>query len=710
MLPGVVMIGKVLGSRLSVLRAVALAIAIAGALIATPSSALASGWSARLAEADVKPACAPPSAGYSSCFALVRKHGASGSSASAQGSDLTRPFAGAHPAALEGPRGGLTPEDLASAYGYSPTAGGAGQTVGIVDAFDDPRIESDLGEFDANYGLPACTSANGCLRKVGQSGGGVPTADTSGWSVEITLDVETVHAACPNCKVLLVEASNNSDANLAAATNEAVALGATVVSNSYGGPEIDYGPSERAAYNHPGVPILASSGDDGFDNWLASILQEDEELQMPNMPAASPTVIAVGGTTLELNPNGTRANERVWELSGGGCSQLFSAQPWQQNEPGYAQAGCGDTRLDVDVSAVADPNTGLDIYDTYNCGEGCEGAHEGWVTIGGTSLAAPFVSSLYALAGGGHGIPYPSVTLYGPQADLSSRFDVTEGGNGICEGEVGGECEVVDSLGAGRLDCEGTRECDAAPGYDGPSGVGTPVGLGLFEPQAPAGAIAVPATLTAGSPASFSTAGSSDAYPGGAIAGASWNWGDGTTGAGTTAAHTYAAAGTYLVTLVVTDAYGIQSAPVTRSVSVGAAPSVGVQGVAGLKASAPAHSPSAHLAGSSLKVSGGSVKLKISCAASGASCSGSVTLTSAAAHASKAKQKALTLGAASFTIAAGKTQTVTVHLSAKARKLLASGHAVKALAKILLRVTGGPAHTISATVTLRAAVAVHRRH
>jgi hypothetical protein len=142
-----------------------------------------------------------------------------------------------------------------------------GQTVAIVDAFDDPNIEADLGAFDSNYGLPACTSANGCFTKVGQTGSttSLPKADKEGWSVEIALDVETVHSACERCKILLVEANEPTDADLATGVNEAVKLGATEVSNSYGGPEEAGG--EEAAYKHPGVVIAASAGDQGYYDW-----------------------------------------------------------------------------------------------------------------------------------------------------------------------------------------------------------------------------------------------------------------------------------------------------------------------------------------------------------------------------------------------------------------------------------------------------------
>src|SRR5262249_20402539 len=156
---------------------------------------------------------------------------------------------------------------LSSAYGYDPSAGGAGETVAIVDAFDDPNIESDLAEFSAQYGLPACTSASGCFKKVGQSGSSaeLPAADTKGWSVEISLDVETVHAVCPKCHILLVETKNAFMTNLGAGVAKAVEMGADVVSNSYGGPEGEpLSPSERALFEHPGTVIAAATGDFGY--------------------------------------------------------------------------------------------------------------------------------------------------------------------------------------------------------------------------------------------------------------------------------------------------------------------------------------------------------------------------------------------------------------------------------------------------------------
>ena len=543
--------------------------------------------------AQVLKACPAPAPGNATCFALVRKPVASPAPGKAPSAGA-QPFVVGGGAASVGPAGGLTPEDLASAYGYSPTATGAGQTVGIVDAFDDSAIESDLGEFDTHYGLPACTTASGCFKKVGQTGSSssLPAADTSGWSVEIALDVETVHAACPNCRILLVEGNDPSFANLAAAVNEAVVLGATVVSNSYGGHESGPGSTERAAYNHAGVPIVASTGDDGYYGWdWVNEFGPFEGEEMPNFPASLASTVAVGGTTLKLEPDGSRANETVWNnngpgdaigeeelrregATGGGCSKLFTAQPWQHAVAGFAATGCGTTRLDADVSAVADPLTGLDIYDTYNCGAACTGLDVGWETIGGTSLSAPFVSSLYGLAGGGNGVSDPALTLYGHATDASLRFDVEKGGNGFCGGESTAECVKPNST-LGEVDCEGTTACNAVAGFDGPSGIGTPKGLGLFKPLLPTAVISPPGSLIAGTAASFSAGASSDPYPGGSITGALWDFGDGTTGAGVSASHVYGAPGTDTVTLTVSDAYGLSSNAVGASVSVGASPGGG---------------------------------------------------------------------------------------------------------------------------------------
>ena len=258
---------------------------------------------------------------------------------------------------------------------------------------------------------------------------------------------------CQSCKILLVEANSEHDADLAAATDEAVALGADEVSNSYGSPEEEEeGAQYAAAYDHPGVVVVASSGDSGYYDW-----EEVEELapapEQPDGPASYPTVVSAGGTSLKLSSRGARKSEVVWNDSGqpssnggfrhakqfaatgGGCSTLFTAPAWQQQAAGWAASGCGTHRLSSDVSAVADPYTGFDIYSSYNYEAFAE---TGWMTIGGTSLSSPLISAMYALAGGSHAVSYPAETLYEHLGDSGALFDVTQGGDGYCDAEAGG--------------------------------------------------------------------------------------------------------------------------------------------------------------------------------------------------------------------------------------------------------------------------------
>ena len=386
-----------------------------------------------------------------------------------------------------------------------------------------------------------------------------------------------VHSACPNCKILLVEAKNAQLTNLGAAVSRAAEMGAVAVSNSYGGPEQEaLGPPERALFEHPGVAVTAATGDYGYDWWTGSV----PDPETPDDPASIPGVVSVGGTTLTLNSEGKRAQETVWNgngrenenefedgVSGGGCSIFYESPPWQRNAAGFAAAGCAGKRLSADVAAVADPLTGFDIYDTYNCGAKCEAlkGSASWSTIGGTSVSAPLIAALYALAGGAHGVSYPAATLYA-HLGTGALFDVTSGGNGYCN-NGGSACGVNAEYHGERLDCEGTTACNAAPGFDGPSGVGTPASLSLFEPLLPQAVITPPATAVAGTPATFSGASSTDAYPG-ATRTYSWTFGDGQTGTGASVAHTFAKAGEYQVGLQVTDSYGLKSAPVTTKVLV----------------------------------------------------------------------------------------------------------------------------------------------
>src|SRR5579884_1409405 len=266
-----------------------------------------------------------------------------------------------NPLATSGPSG-YTPAQFHSAYNLPVTATAA-QTIGIVDAYDDPRIESNLATYDNQFGLPACTSANGCFTKVNQKGGTSYPRKNGNWSLEIALDVETAHAICQNCRILLVEASTASMSNLGKAENTAVSLGANVVSNSWGGSEYSTEGADSAAYfNHPGVAITVSTGDNGYG---------------VEFPASSQYVTAVGGTTLNLTPAGARGSETAWSGAGSGCS-LYIAKPSWQTDTGCAK------RSVADVSADADPNTGAAVYDSVSYQ-----GQTGWFQVGGTSLASP---------------------------------------------------------------------------------------------------------------------------------------------------------------------------------------------------------------------------------------------------------------------------------------------------------------------------------
>jgi subtilase family serine protease len=278
---------------------------------------------------------------------------------------------------------------------------------------------------------------------VNQSGAASPLPQGDyGWAEEISLDLDAVSAACPSCHILLVEASTPDDGPLTTAVDTAVRLGAKAVSNSYGGAEDSTITSEDSHFNHPGVAITASTGDDGYGvEW----------------PASSPYVTGAGGTTLKTASNSRGWTETVWSGAGSGCSAYEPKPSWQHD------TGC-KKRTVGDVSADADPNTGLGIYDTYNnCGTsaycdyliqlGVAQGLDGWAQVGGTSLASPLIASVYALAG--NSVTYGSY----PYAHSGSLNDVTSGSNGSCGGSY---------------------LCTAKAGYDGPSGLGTPNGTGAF--------------------------------------------------------------------------------------------------------------------------------------------------------------------------------------------------------------------------------------
>jgi subtilase family serine protease len=266
---------------------------------------------------------------------------------------------------------GLGATDLQAAYGI-PATGGAGKTVAIVDAQDLPTAESDLATYRSQYGLPPCTTANGCFKKVNQTGTAspLPTADPTEWGVEIALDIEMASAGCPTCNILLVEANSQADTDLGAAVNTAVALGASVVSNSYGWSETDANTQTDSTtyYNHPGVLITVSSGDQGYD--------QSSDGAGVGFPAASPFVMAVGGTSLTQETSTARGwTETAWSDAGSGCSQVFTKPVWQND------TGCSN-RTVADISAVAD----IEVAE-YENGQ--------WLEIGGTSVAWPFLATTF---------------------------------------------------------------------------------------------------------------------------------------------------------------------------------------------------------------------------------------------------------------------------------------------------------------------------
>jgi subtilase family serine protease len=327
-----------------------------------------------------------------------------------------QPFDGLAPSGYGAP-------DIQSAYKLPSSTAGAGQTVAIVDAFDDVTAEQDLGQYRSFYGLPACTTANGCFRKVNQTGGSLPPAPNPDWALEISLDLDMVSAVCPNCHILLVESNTNLDSDLYAAEDTAARLGANAISNSWGGDESADETANDVHFNHPGIAITASSGDNGFG---------------VSYPASSPFLTAVGGTSLTRNTATARGwTESAWSGAGSGCSAFEPKPSWQTD------AGCAN-RTVADVSAVADPDTGVNVL--------FMGA---WVTVGGTSASAPIIAGVYGLAGNAAATNAGSF----PYAHTVSLFDVTSGTNGACSPAY---------------------LCTGGPGYDGPTGLGTPNGTGAF--------------------------------------------------------------------------------------------------------------------------------------------------------------------------------------------------------------------------------------
>jgi hypothetical protein len=318
---------------------------------------------------------------------------------------------------------GFGPSDLVSAYKIDTSQ--AGGTIMIVDAYDYPNAESDLAAYRSNYGLPACTTASGCLTIVNQEGQGspLPAAAPSGddWTVEAALDLDMASSACPNCKIILALADDDQGSGLYVANNDAAtALNPNVVSNSWGGAEPSNSASMESLFNHPPIGYFVAAGDNGNTG-----AQSD-------YPSTSAFVTAVGGTTLATASNSRGWTEGAWSSGGSSCSLNIGKPSWQSI---VSAATCAN-RAASDVASVADPNTGVAVYNAAN---------GGWIVVGGTSAASPFVAGVYALYG--IGASGPAYSYQHP----ANFFDVTTGTNGTC----------------------GTLMCNAGAGWDGPTGNGT---------------------------------------------------------------------------------------------------------------------------------------------------------------------------------------------------------------------------------------------
>jgi subtilase family serine protease len=319
---------------------------------------------------------------------------------------------------------GFGPADLRDAYKVTGS-GSSAQMIVLVDAFHYPTAEADLKVYRKTFGLPPCTKKNGCFKQTDQNGGKHFVGSNLGWNQEAALDLQMASAMCPSCKITLVEGNSATFGNLATAVNTGAGMpGVIAISNSYGGGEGGTS-SFESSYNHLGIAVTASSGDSGFG---------------VQFPASSPHVTAVGGTTLTRNSSARGWGETAWSGAGSGCSTVYAKPAWQTDPLCHM-------RMEADVSAVANPATGVAVFAPTGNGTSA------WLVFGGTSVAAPLIAGVYGVNGG--------FVTYGsdPYSHTADLFDVTSGSNGSCGG---------------------TYECTAGPGYDGPTGLGTPDGVLAF--------------------------------------------------------------------------------------------------------------------------------------------------------------------------------------------------------------------------------------
>ncbi len=377
------------------------------------------------------PACpGPVSKGHAKCHALVVVH----PDAHGHGPGPTNTPT---PTPVPLYSGAYGPVQFHTAYNLPTTANG-NPIIAIVDAYDDPTAYQDLTTYSQTYGIPVLPQCSGtianssspCFAKIDQNGGTSYPNSNSGWGMEISLDVQVAHATCQNCRILLIEANSSSFTDLLTAENQALAQGAMIVSNSWSAGEFSTETSYDSIFNHPGVVFAFASGDSGYSGGT-------------QYPSASPYVVSVGGTTLQINSNNTYYNETAWNGAGSGCSAYEPKPSWQND------SGCAN-RMTTDVSADADPNTGAAVLDSSY-------SPAGWYQVGGTSLATPLIASVYALAGPVGSNMYAASI---PYSNFMYLHDVTSGSTG---------------------NCSTPYFCNALVGYDGPTGNGTPNGLGGFS-------------------------------------------------------------------------------------------------------------------------------------------------------------------------------------------------------------------------------------
>jgi hypothetical protein len=674
------------GARCGCRAASLAAVAISSLALSLPPSALArwTGISARPSSVQPFFACPPSGAGGQCQLVEDPVRGAARRGPVREGAITTGPEQQVSPALQgSGVEGGYSPADLRAAYGLPSTSSGSGQTVAVVDAYDDPNAESDLAAYRAEYGIAPCTASSGCFRKVDQRGGNAYPEANAAWAHEISLDLDMVSAVCPNCHILLVEANDNLSSEFAAAENAAVAQGATEISNSFGGRAASEPPAVAAAFDHPGIPIAAAGGDHGYG---------------ANSPASNPHVIAVGGTTLHRTTNARGWSETVWDSSSGGelgatgsgCSEE-AKPPWQSD------SGCG-YRTTNDVAAVADPNTPVSTYDSYQTASP-------WRLAGGTSAAAPIVTAAMALAD-----PFTR-SFDGAQAlyleaaanGTGALDDVTSGANGNC----------------------GSYLCEAGIGYDGPTGLGSIYGVPNVSPTQvhppvvqtePASAVTqTSATLNATVNPSGGSVTRCAFYFGSSAASTPCASlpGSGNGPVAVSAPLTGLLPGTaYRYRIVASNASGTGDGETLTLTTLGAVQ--GLRAVLPLAAEpsssgVPTRSTAVHatLAATALGAPSGRVRVRIACPHAKRTCAGTVTLRtlhSVAVHmrGRKMSTRIVTLAAATFRITGGHAATLTLRLSALARALLVHGRGLQAVAIVAER-EAGAVHASSFGLTIHGA-------